>query len=39
MSVEELEQRRAKVRKGIWNTIVAIVAIDALLILRMLGVL
>lgn len=39
MSVEELEQRRTKVRKGIWNTIMAIVVIDALLVLRMLGVL
>lgn len=39
MSVEELEQRRTRVRQGIWKTIATIIAIDALLILRMLGVL
>lgn len=39
MTIEDLEAKRLRVRKGIWNTIMAIVVIDALLVLRMLGVL
>lgn len=39
MTIQDLEARRLRVRRGIWNTIAAIIAIDALLVLRMLGVL
>lgn len=36
-SIPELEQRRQRVRMGIRRTIITIIAIDTLLILRMLG--
>jgi hypothetical protein len=39
MSIEGYEARRKKIRQGIWRTIWTILAIDALLVLRMLGVL
>lgn len=39
MAIPDLEAKRARVRMGIWRVIWTIVAIDAVLLLRMCGAL